>query len=138
MFKKSFSSSYVTSYIYQHLEENSYRHVDSIFDKPGENSVASSPKQLCSNSEKNENLLNFQKFFFNLKMILWRHRVQFSILIPLPRTFSPSTVIVRSKFWRFWKKKRFFKSLIFCLILWDEDCNFQFWYPCRNLFCQAR
>ena len=40
-------------------------------------------------------------------MILWRNRVQFSILIALPKIFSPSTVNVRSKFWRVWKKRDF-------------------------------
>ena len=131
------------------------------------------------------NLLNFQKFIFNLKMKLWRHRVQFPILIPVPKTFSPSTVNVRSKFWRFWKKREIFqkfdclfdlmrrrlqssilislpksfspstvivrskfwriwkkkrtsRSLVFWLIFWDEDCNFQFRCPCRKVFRQAR
>ena len=43
-------------------------------------------------------------------MILWRHWVQISILIPVPKTFSPSTVNVRSKFWRFWKKREIFQK----------------------------
>ena len=71
-------------------------------------------------------------------MIFWRYKVQVSILISLPKTFWPSTVNVRSKFWRNWKTKRTFKSLIFWLILWDENCIFKFWYPCRKLFHQAQ
>ena len=42
-------------------------------------------------------------------MILWRLRVQFAILIPLPKTFSPSTVNVRSELWKFFKKKEIFQ-----------------------------
>ena len=152
-----------------------------------ENSVATNPKNLCSKSEKKEHSQNFQKIIFeklNLNVIFWKQKVQFSILIALPKTFSPSTVNVRSKFWRIWKKrdfskvwffvwsyetktatfnfdipaetffakhgnssfkilknwekKRTFRSLVFWLIFWDEDCNFQFWYPCRKKFGQAR
>ena len=77
-------------------------------------------------------------YIFIRNMILWRLRVQFSILIPLPKTFSPSTVNVRSEFWKIFWKKRIFKKLIFWLILWHEDCKFQFWFPLRNVFCQAR
>ena len=124
----------------------------------------------------------FQKFDFLFD--LTRRRLQFSILISLPKTFLPSTVIVRSKFWRSWqkrefsknwffdwyfetktaifnfdipaenffakhdecsfknlkklKKKRLFKKLTFWFTFWDEDCNFQFWYPCPKLFRLAR
>ena len=83
-------------------------------------------------------LTKFQKNFFIRNMILWRHKVQLSILISLPKTFPSSTVNVRSEFWKFFKKKRFFKCFIFCLILRDEDCKFHFWYPCRKVFRQAR
>ena len=79
---------------------------------------------------------NSQKFDFLFDLM--RRKLHFSILISLRETFSPSTVNVRSKFWRIWKKNRTFRSMVFWLIFWDEDCNFQFWYPCRKLFRQAR
>ena len=154
------------------------------FRQTGWTCVASNPRTLCSKSEISENLQKFQKIIFTFKMILWRHWVQFSILISLPESFSPSTVNVGSKFWKIWKKKRElskiwifdwsyetktatfnfdnpaenffgkhgncsfkilkklkkrdFKNLTFWLISWDEDCNFQFWYPCRKVFRRAR
>ena len=60
-----------------------------------------------------KNLQNFQKIIYILKMILWRHRVHFSILLFLPEKFSPRTVNVRSKFWRVWKKNQNFQKLFF-------------------------
>ena len=47
----------------------------------------------------------FQKFCFLIDLL--RRRLQFSFLISLPKNFPPSTVIVRSKFWRIWKKRDF-------------------------------
>ena len=100
-------------FYYQHLDENSYRHLECFFDNPGENSVATNPKILCSKSEINKNFQNFPKVIFILKTILWRHKVQFSILISLPENLSTSTVNVRSKIWRVWKKIKSFKSCFF-------------------------
>ena len=54
------------------------------FRQTGWTCVASNPRTLCSKSEINENLQKFQKIIFTFKMILWRHWVQFSILISLP------------------------------------------------------
>ena len=45
----------------------------------------------------------------NFWIDLMGRRLQLSILITLPKTFSASTVIVRSKFWRSWKKENFQK-----------------------------
>ena len=102
-FKKSFSSSYVSC----NTNISKIIHIDMRIAF-----LTNRVKLCCLKSKttmfqfrKKWNLLNFQKFIFNLKMILWRHRVQFSILIPLPKSFSPSTVIVRSKFRRIWKKR---------------------------------
>ena len=103
-------------FYYQHLEENSYRHLECLFDNPGENSVATNPKILYSKSEINKNFQNFRKIqsiIFIPNMILWRHKVQFSFLISLHKTFSSSRVNVRSKIWRVWKKIRSFKSCFF-------------------------
>ena len=41
---------------------------------------------------------------FDILFDLTRRRLQVSILISLPKSFSSSTVNVRSKFWRIWKK----------------------------------
>ena len=78
---------------------------------------------------------NFKKFDFLIDHL--RQRLQFSNLISLLKTFSPSTVNVRSKIWRIWKNIRTFRSLVFWLIFWDEDRNYQFWHPCRKFFRQA-
>ena len=83
------------------------------FPQTGWTSVVTNPKTFCFKSQLKENLQNFQKFIFHLKMILWKHRVQSSILISLPQSFSPSTVNIRSKFWRIWKKKPKFQKLFF-------------------------
>ena len=133
-FKKSFSSSYVTSNT--NISENSYRQVEYNFDKPGKNSVATNPKISCSKSETNENLQNFQKIIFILKLILWRHRVQFSFLIPLPKTFSPSTVNVRSNFWRFWKKRDFSKVWFFVWSYETKTAIFNFDIPAEKFFAR--
>ena len=121
---------------YQHLEENSYRHLECTFDNPGENSVATNPNFLCSPSKKNENLKNFQNLIFIFKMILWRHRVQFSILISLSKNFSPSTVNVRSKFWRIWKKEYFQKFDFFDWSYETKTATFNFHIPAENFFAK--
>ena len=101
--KKSFSSSYVSC----NTNISKIIHIDTriAFLTNRVKLCCLKSKTIMFQFRKKWNLLNFQKFIFNLKMILWRHRVQFSILIPLPKTFSPSTVIVRSKFRRIWKKR---------------------------------
>ena len=90
----------------------------------------------CSMSETNENLQNFQKIIFMLKLILWRHRVQFSILIPLTKTFSPSTVNVRSKFWRIWEKREVSKVLIFDWSCDTKTAIFNFDIPAETFFAK--
>ena len=69
--------------------------------------------QISEDFEKEE---NFQKFEFLIDLM--RRRLQFSILISLPKTFLPSTVNVRWKFWRNWKKKRNSKKMI---IFWSLE-----------------
>ena len=94
------------------------------FDNPEENSVATNPNFLCSMSEINENLQNFQKYIFMPNMILWRHKVQFSFLISLHKIFSPSTVNFRSKLWRFWKKIEIFQKFDFLFDLMRRRVQF--------------
>ena len=69
-------------------------------------------------------------------MIPWRHIVQFSILISLPKTFSPSTVNVRSKFRRIWTKKRTFRSLVFYWPFETKTAIFNFDNPVENFSCE--
>ena len=102
------------------------------FDIPAENFFAKHGECSFKNLKSSKKNQNFQKFGFLIDPL--RRRLQFSILITLPKIFSSSTVNVRSKTWRVWKKIRTFRSFVFWLIFWDEDCNFQFWYPCRNVF----
>ena len=96
------------------------------FYNPEENSVATNPNFLCSMSEINENLQNFQKIIFISNMILWRQKIQFSVLISLHKTFSPSTVNVRSKLWRFWKKRDFSKVWYFVWSSETKTASFNF------------
>ena len=65
----------------------------------------SSPKKLKTYKTFKKN--------FSPKMILWRNRVHLLILICLPKTFSSSTVMVRSKFRRLWKKRELSKVWVF-------------------------
>ena len=53
-----------------------------------------------------------------------RRRLQFSILISLPKSFPPSTVIVRSKFWRIWKKKENFQKFDVLIDLMRRKLHF--------------
>ena len=98
-----------------------------FFWQPGWKLCCHKSKSFMLQVRNNWKLTKLSKKFFIFKMILWRHRVHFSILISLPENFSRSTLNVRSNLWKFWKKEKTFKNLIFWLILWDEDCNFQFW-----------
>ena len=99
--------------------------------------VTTNPKYLCSTSEIKENSQNFLKFVvFILKMILWRHRVQNSILIYLSRSFSPSTVNVRSKFWRIWKKREVSKVLFFDWSYETKAAIFNFDIPAEKFFAK--
>ena len=69
-------------------------------------------------------------------MILWRHEVQFSILISLPKTFSPSTIIVPSKFWRVWKKRELSEVWFFDWSFETKTAIFIFDIPAQNSFAK--
>ena len=82
-----------------------------IFDIPAHNFSAKHgkfPFKFLKNLVNKENL---QKFDFLIDLM--RRKLHFSILISLPKTFSPSTINVRSKFRRVWKKNRTFKKNFF-------------------------
>ena len=82
-------------------------------------------------SEDFERKENFEKFDFLIDLM--RRRLRFSILISLPKSFSPITVIVRSKFWRLWKKRELSKVWFFDWSYETKTAILQFWYPCRKL-----
>ena len=86
--------------------------------------------------QKNENLKNFENLIFIFKLILWRHRLQFSILISLSKNFSPSTVNVRSKFWRIRKKEYFQKFDFFDWSYETKTATFNFHIPAENFFAK--
>ena len=76
----------------------------------------------------------FQKFDFLFD--LTRRRLQFSILISLHKTFSPSTVNVRSKLWRFWKKREVSKVLIFDWSFDTKTAKFNFDFLAKTFFAK--
>ena len=84
--------------------------------------------EVLKNLKKKE---NFQRFDF-LKDLM-RRKLHFSILISLSKPFSSSTVNVRSKFWRIWKK-RFFKCLIFLINLMRRRLQFSILIPLPKTF----
>ena len=77
------------------------------FDIPAENFLAKHSKCSFKVPKSLKKREHFQKFDFSID--LSRRRLHFSFLISLPKSFPPSTVIVRSKFWRIWKKENFQK-----------------------------
>ena len=64
----------------------------------------------------------FQKF--DILFDLLRRRLQVSILIFLPIIFQPSTVNVRTEFWKFWKKKEIFQKFDFLFDLTRRRLQF--------------
>ena len=65
-----------------------------------------------------------------------RRRLQLSILITLPKNFSPSTVIVRSKFWRSWKKRELSKVWFFDWSYETKTAFFSFDNPAQNFLAK--
>ena len=99
------------------------------FDIPAEKFFAEHGK--CSfKSLKNLKKKNFQKFDFFIDLL--RRRLQFSILISLPKSFPPSTVIVRSNFWRIWKKRELSKVWFFDRSYETKTAFFIFDIPAEN------
>ena len=87
--------------------------------------------QSSENFEKEE---NFQKFDFLIDFL--RKRLQFSILISLPKTFSPSTVNVRWKFWGSWKKRELSKIWLFDWSFETKTAVFNFDNPAEKFFAE--
>ena len=81
------------------------------FDIPAKKFLAKHGEYSFKNLKKLKKKENFQKIDFLIDLL--RQRLQFSILISLPKSFSPSTVNVRSKIWRVWKKNQNFQKLFF-------------------------
>ena len=69
---------------------------------------------------------------FDILFDLTRQRLQFSILITQLKTFSPSTVIVCSKFWRSWKKRELSKVWFFDWSYETKTVTFNFDIPAKN------
>ena len=88
----------------------------------------------AQSSEGFEKEENFQKFEFLIDLL--RRWLQLSILISLPKTFSPSTVIVRSKFWRNWKKREVSKSWFFDWSFETKTAIFNFDIPADNFLAK--
>ena len=77
---------------------------------------------------------NFQKFDFLIDLM--RRKVHFSILVSLPKTFSPSTVNVRSKFRRVWKKRELSEVWIFYWSFETKTAIFNFDNPAEKFFAK--
>ena len=86
----------------------------------------------AQSSEDFEKEENFQKFEFLIDLL--RRWLQLSILISLPKTFSPSTVIVRSKFRRNWKKREVSKIWFFDWSFETKTAIFNFDNPAEIFF----
>ena len=103
------------------------------FDNPAEKFFAKHGK--CS-FKVLKNLIKkvFQKFDFLIDLM--KRKLQLSILISLPKTFPPSTVIVRSKFWRSWKKRQLSKVWFFDRSFETKTAIFNFDIPAQNFFAK--
>ena len=77
---------------------------------------------------------NSQKFDFFIDIM--RRKLQFSILISLPKTFSSSTVNVHSKFWRLWKKRELSKVWFFDWSYETKTAIFNFDIPAEKFFAE--
>ena len=95
------------------------------FWEPGRNFCCHKPKKLLFQVRIKGKLTKLSKISFIRSMILWRLRVQFSILISLPKTFSPSTVNVRSKIRRVWKKRDLKKKFYSKCSFGQLECSFK-------------
>ena len=85
-------------------------------------------------SEEFEKKENFQKFDFLIHLL--SRRLQFSILISLPKSFLPSTVIVRSKFWRIWEKRELSKIWFFDWSYETKTAFFNFDIPAEKILAK--
>ena len=106
------------------------------FWQPGRNFCCHKSKKFLFQVRIKGKLTKLSKISFIRSMILWRLRVQFSFLLSLPKTFPPSTVNVRSKFWGNWKKKRAFKILIFYWSYEMKIAFFNFDIPPENFLAK--
>ena len=112
-------------FYYHHLEDNSYIHLECLFENPCENSVATNPKNLCSKSEKNENLLNFQKKNLSSKWYSEDKEYNFQFWYPCPKIFRQARWMFVQKNEEFQKKSELSK-VVFLLevFLWTRRMQF--------------
>ena len=87
--------------------------------------------EVLKNLKKKE---NFQKFDFLFDLM--RRRLQLSILISLPKPFLPSTVILRSKFWRIGKKRELSEVWFFDWSFETKTAIFNFDIPAEKLLAK--
>ena len=104
------------------------------FDVPAENFLAKHNKCSFKVPKSLKKRENFQKFDFSID--LSRRRLHFSFLISLPKIFPPSTVIVRSEFWRIWKKRKFSKVWFFDKSYETKTAFFNFDIPAENFLAK--
>ena len=104
------------------------------FDIPAENFFAKHSNCSFKILKKLKKKEKFQKFDSLIDLL--RRRPEFSILISLPKTFSPSTLIVCWKFWGSWKKRELSKIWHFDWSFETKTAIFNFDIPAENFLAK--